>query len=1152
MSSSSDSPSPPRRYRKRWYATKRFRFSALALVLSLWINGPGIRWILETYTLSLVKKQGLEGTLDFSGWLHSGLGLRDVRLVGQGEVRQVRIERLQLNWRLWEIVTGQLRAVTAQGLHFAGHLPAGKKEPALAEEATPPPDPRETVTALLKTLSSRLGPLQLDLQDLSCHLTQGQDQVWQLASTSLRHESGSRQVLLELGEFRYPGGQPLPAQTIRLTLAEERFSLDRMQLPGAWVLEQFELTAPSPEALTTSLDLRYGQSTLLLQSSDGFDKALCQLSGPPFPLSRALSEFGIQDVRGQIDSLRLVATGLFPDLGQARAEARLAASGLGYQEWEAPELSLAGTLAGKDLDGRLEALFEDIPLTLTASGNLAQQVARLRLQLPTLQKVQDWVGRRFLDLSPTPPPLLGQGELLAQVRWGETIHLPEASLALTSLSVDGSPLSPLTLSGSFQNPEEYAGALQLGRPDETLLQASFSQSAAGYTAQMALLEKGWPILRQLATAFGANALPEGDLLLSFEGSGHLAGGRHRGQLSASSPSLTLATDLSPSLGLEAEFDWPRSATIHSLQVGLEPGTLSLAGRWSEDRLRLSQVEATLADGSLLLQASASLPCALDATTLDRFLSQEGDLDLQVKVPPGANARWAQLAPTLPALTGTGGLQLALGGTWSRPEIDGSLDLRQIALPEKPEIPPSDLFFALQTSPAGDLQVTGRAQADRLPPLTLEGRFPLRPLDWVPGDQSLANSPIDLSLQLPRVELAVFHGLAPQLESLSGSAELQLRARGTVAEPLLTGFVKAEDLAYRSDLESITDVTDGDLHLLLDDRQIEIAEWVIRGAGGRMEITGGGDFTDLADPAFDLTLLGDHLLLWRDEIVSARANTRLRLAGRLSESLLSGRLALVESLLFKDINLIPSGPAFGLPSQPSLPAIQGPPPPSSDPPPFLAGCRLDVQVLTEDPLLIRGNRIRGRITSSLQVGGTLAEPLPDGSIRLENVSAQLPFSPLELKRGLLTFSPEEGFLPRLQLRASSELKPYLINIFVDGPATSPEFTLTSAPPLPESEIMTLLATGTTTDGLTDRDAVSAKALQFLIEELRQGSFPYGGLLSQLLEPFRDVQLRVGAENPYSGQSSSSATVEITENLQVTGAISDENSPRGVLTYLFRFR
>jgi phosphate transport system protein len=47
-------------------------------------------------------------------------------------------------------------------------------------------------------------------------------------------------------------------------------------------------------------------------------------------------------------------------------------------------------------------------------------------------------------------------------------------------------------------------------------------------------------------------------------------------------------------------------------------------------------------------------------------------------------------------------------------------------------------------------------------------------------------------------------------------------------------------------------------------------------------------------------------------------------------------------------------------------------------------------------------------------------------------------------------------------------------------------LTSSPPLPENEIMTLLATGTTTSGLEDPQAASSRALQ--LQELPQFALP----------------------------------------------------------------
>ena len=115
-------------------------------------------------------------------------------------------------------------------------------------------------------------------------------------------------------------------------------------------------------------------------------------------------------------------------------------------------------------------------------------------------------------------------------------------------------------------------------------------------------------------------------------------------------------------------------------------------------------------------------------------------------------------------------------------------------------------------------------------------------------------------------------------------------------------------------------------------------------------------------------------------------------------------------------------------------------------------------------------------------------------------------------------------PRAEREA--EPRPYRVNIQVYGRASNPQMVLISNPPLPDNEIMTLLATGATTEGLEDPQAASSRALQLLVEEFRRGRFVVGKRLRPLLGMLDRVDFTVAEQDPYSSDSFSTATLEIT--------------------------
>ena len=121
-------------------------------------------------------------------------------------------------------------------------------------------------------------------------------------------------------------------------------------------------------------------------------------------------------------------------------------------------------------------------------------------------------------------------------------------------------------------------------------------------------------------------------------------------------------------------------------------------------------------------------------------------------------------------------------------------------------------------------------------------------------------------------------------------------------------------------------------------------------------------------------------------------------------------------------------------------------------------------------MIRGNLANGGAIVDLKLGGTGLHPGLQGLVRLENVEATLPFSRLEIAYGYLYFNPDDSLNPRIDLHGTSVIRDYTVHVYVYGTTLSPEAIFTSEPPLPQEEIISLLATGTTRQELTGNNNV----------------------------------------------------------------------------------
>ncbi|RYD38391.1 MAG: hypothetical protein EOP87_01710 [Verrucomicrobiaceae bacterium] len=165
---------------------------------------------------------------------------------------------------------------------------------------------------------------------------------------------------------------------------------------------------------------------------------------------------------------------------------------------------------------------------------------------------------------------------------------------------------------------------------------------------------------------------------------------------------------------------------------------------------------------------------------------------------------------------------------------------------------------------------------------------------------------------------------------------------------------------------------------------------------------------------------------------------------------------------------------------------------------------------------------------------------------------LPFSTLKVPSGFVRFTPETGLDPILEIRGFAEPRPYRVDVYVHGRASDPQLVLTSNPPLPEHEIMTLLATGTTSAGLENTQAASSRALQLLFEELRRGRLPFARQLRPVLKVLDRVDFNLAESDPYDSDSFTTATIALTDRWYISAGMGESGDTRFLGIWRLSFR
>jgi autotransporter translocation and assembly factor TamB len=281
---------------------------------------------------------------------------------------------------------------------------------------------------------------------------------------------------------------------------------------------------------------------------------------------------------------------------------------------------------------------------------------------------------------------------------------------------------------------------------------------------------------------------------------------------------------------------------------------------------------------------------------------------------------------------------------------------------------------------------------------------------------------------------------------------------------------------------------------------------------------------------------------------------------LKEGTIGGEIAITQSRFFKEIDILP----IGLPGKPK----PAPKSARSEPvvilPPPLDKWKIDLRIRTrpDDPFLVRGNVANGAVSMDLRVGNTGSQPWLDGAVTIDRFTGNLPFSTLTVENGHVYFTQNEPLLPVLDIQAQSRIRDYTVTAYIFGNAYQPQITFSSEPPLPHADIVSLLATGSTTSDISgNADVLASRAALLAVQSIwrkifkpkKGASAPVAKSNGQGVGSFLDrFDLELGATDVATGAREATTKIRINDQLYLLGELDTQGRYTGSLKYLLRFR
>lgn len=327
-------------------------------------------------------------------------------------------------------------------------------------------------------------------------------------------------------------------------------------------------------------------------------------------------------------------------------------------------------------------------------------------------------------------------------------------------------------------------------------------------------------------------------------------------------------------------------------------------------------------------------------------------------------------------------------------------------------------------------------------------------EWPPA------APLSGGLQARLPRLGVWSVLAPPGWRLRGSVVADIGVSGTHADPVLSGTIRADDLALRSIVDGI-ELKDGRLLARLDGQRVVVEEFVLRGAGsdgGTLTATGQASWAGSETQAQATARL-------QNLRVGAREDRQLTVSGNVtarvapSGAQVRGDLRVDQALIVLPDETAPSlGEDVVVRNAPPGFPVRGAPAGGQQAKQSERPLDLAIDLNLGNSFRVRGRGIDTRLAGTLAVtASSLAQPRLNGVIRTVGGEYRAYNQRLDIQRGVLRFTgPLDN--PALDVIAVRPRMEQRVGVQVTGRAQAPFVRLYAEPDLPEAEKLSWLVLG----------------------------------------------------------------------------------------------
>jgi translocation and assembly module TamB len=307
-----------------------------------------------------------------------------------------------------------------------------------------------------------------------------------------------------------------------------------------------------------------------------------------------------------------------------------------------------------------------------------------------------------------------------------------------------------------------------------------------------------------------------------------------------------------------------------------------------------------------------------------------------------------------------------------------------------------------------------------------GRLPLR-LRQLDADPQ---GPVDFVASTERGDLGILR-LLPFVQEADGPVEASLRVQGTVADPQMEGYVRAQGGRVKlSGLQPALQQVQ--LDLSFDHARAALRLFRAEVGGGAVEATGEARFDGLRLQGYRLQVSSRGARVELPPYLRAVVDGTAELTGTATGARVAGRLVLSSGEL-----------------------VAAAPPPGGERA-AVVPVDLDLDLLAGDGLFVVAGPVRLQMGGGLHVGGALSRPALSGTVTGRGGEYRAFGTTFTVEEGVAVFQEFRGTQPVLSARATTRVGEVTVFVDLSGTPDQMQVRLRSDPELPHDRIVQLLA------------------------------------------------------------------------------------------------